>query len=80
MKYDNLDSEEYIHAQTNTTHYGNDFVRKFLDQDFLGDYDIGKNSVYRTHEDTDKDTIKIIANMKVNDENTNTDRSRAEYR
>jgi hypothetical protein len=45
IKYANLDNENLIHAPIDATHYGNGFVRKFLNQDFADDYDIGKSSV-----------------------------------
>jgi hypothetical protein len=63
MRFANLNKNKLIHTPTDEKHYGNDFVRKFLDQDFADDYDKGKSSVYRTQEDIDKDTINIIKQM-----------------
>jgi hypothetical protein len=58
MKYTDLSNANLVYAPIDITHYGNDFVRKFLDQTFADDYDIGKSSVYRSHEDINKDTLK----------------------
>jgi hypothetical protein len=79
MKYGDLNNESLIHATIDNDHYDNDFVRKFLDQKFADDYDIGKSSIYRSQEDIDRDTIKIINGMKAYDENPNTDRDSDEY-
>jgi hypothetical protein len=79
MKYADLNSEDLIHAPTDTTDYGNDFVMKFLDKDFADDYDIGKSSVCRSQEDIDRDTLRIIYEMKAYDSNENLDRGSTEY-
>jgi hypothetical protein len=70
MKYADLNSEDLIHAPADDKHYGNNFVRKFLDQKFADDYDIGKSSVYRSQKDIDRDTVRIINEMKAYDEST----------
>jgi hypothetical protein len=41
------------------THYCNNFMKKFINETFQNDYDIGKNSVYRSQADIDKDTVNI---------------------
>jgi hypothetical protein len=67
VTYANLNNVDLIHAPNkgDGTHYGNDFFKKFLDQKFADDYDIGKSSVYRSQEDIDRDTVKIIDEIKV---------------
>jgi hypothetical protein len=79
VTYANLDNADLIHAPIDDKHYGNDFVRKFIDQKFADVYDIGKSSVYRSQEDIDRDTLRIINEMKVYDDNPDINSDSEEY-
>jgi hypothetical protein len=81
MKYTDLNKDDlrYGSKEGDTTHYGNDFFRKFLHQEFADDYDIGKSSVFRCKEDIDRDTVRIINEMKAYDVDENTDRDSDKY-
>jgi hypothetical protein len=79
MKYAKFSKEGLSYGPIDETHNGDNFVRKFIDQTFANDYDIGKSSVYRSQEDIDKDTLRIINEMKAYDENPDTVRGTPEY-
>jgi hypothetical protein len=79
MKYADLDKENLIHAPTDETHYGNNFVKKFLNQEFADDYDIGKSGVFRSQDDIDRDTINIIKQIEENNR-VNVDKNSVEHK
>jgi hypothetical protein len=79
MKYADLSKDDLIHTPTDEKHYGHNFVRKFLDKKFADDYDIGKSSIYRSQEDIDRDTLRIIEEMNAYDANPDAVRGSPEY-